>query len=314
MPIPTFAECDDRGFAVIGINHEDWIFGYCAIRIESISTYSGKTEPKSPEYPKTLGENLVEDLNRIVANYELQNKYGIAINSIKALRHDIDNFGDLVYNQAELLYKELSTKFDRTDRKVKISNNIVYLSELIISRTFLTMFVNSPLTKLLKEPVQPYKGFDTIIRAFMPYADHKDILFKFNDKNNVKSEISSYEKPLFNTIPFIIIDNAIKYSPRSHEIKFSGKENATEIWFEIESTGPMLLEHERSKIFSFEFRGDQAQKHTDDGSGIGLHTLKVIVEAMHHGKVDFKQDYGRKKSLNKIDYVPTTITVKFPIK
>jgi signal transduction histidine kinase len=75
----------------------------------------------------------------------------------------------------------------------------------------------------------------------------------------------------------------------------------------------MLLEHERSKIFSFEFRGDLAQKHTDDGSGIGLNTLKQLVDTIHNGSVGFKQDYGKRKTISGIDYVPTFVKVVFPI-
>jgi signal transduction histidine kinase len=311
--IQEFKAIDDGGLAVVGIQTNDYIIGYFSLRIIGLHAFHGKSEPKLHEYPAELANGLLNILKNSINLQSRTKKLETAINSIKSLRHDLDNFGDLLYNQAESLYRELSKKYERSDHKIKLNNDIIYLSDLIISRTFLAAFSNFPQTTLVKESIQPYKSFDTIIRAFQPYAEHKSIIFKYDEKNNVKSTINSYQKPLFQTIPFIIIDNAIKYSPRNHNINIRGMEFENSIAIEIESFGPMLLEHERSKIFSFEFRGDLAQKHTDDGSGIGLNTLKQLVDTIHNGSVGFKQDYGKRKTISGIDYVPTFVKVVFPI-
>lgn len=76
------------------------------------------------------------------------------------------------------------------------------------------------------------------------------------------------------------IDNAVKYAPAGTAIVLAYEETNGELEFSVESLGPPVREHERSKIFDLFVRGEEAARRFSDGTGFGLASARVVADAL----------------------------------
>lgn len=84
-----------------------------------------------------------------------------------------------------------------------------------------------------------------------------------------------------------LLDNAIKYSNLHGKIFIALKENDGMVQFSIKDTGIVISENGKTKIFEKFYRDEEAMKKEMVGSGIGLYTIKKIVER-HGGEIWFE--------------------------
>jgi signal transduction histidine kinase len=86
-----------------------------------------------------------------------------------------------------------------------------------------------------------------------------------------------------------LIENAIKYSKEGDKvfISINKKDDGIEISFKDAGIG--IPENEKNKIFEKFFRASNAKEKDPVGSGLGLYTVKSIVEK-HKGAIRFESD------------------------
>jgi len=125
---------------------------------------------------------------------------------------------------------------------------------------------------LMSEPVKKIK----------PKADKKQITIKLNPiKGKINVDAQKIEE-LF----LIILDNAIKYSPKSSQIKFIVTKTKRNIIFKIIDQGIGISQKDLPHIFDRFYRADNARtKNSISGYGLGLSIAKKIVES-HSGKLE----------------------------
>ena len=79
-------------------------------------------------------------------------------------------------------------------------------------------------------------------------------------------------------LPYIFLDNAIKYSTNGETIHIDIKETREYQHVQIRSLGPVAYKQEVPKLFEQGFRSENATNLTQDGMGIGLYTAKRICD------------------------------------
>lgn len=78
-------------------------------------------------------------------------------------------------------------------------------------------------------------------------------------------------------LPYILFQNAIKYSPESSTIRCHFEENEDTLTVTVLNDGPILDKDEVERVTEKQWRGKNAQEKFD-GSGKGLYLAKLICE------------------------------------
>lgn len=90
----------------------------------------------------------------------------------------------------------------------------------------------------------------------------------------------------------ILLDNAIKYSPKNSQIHILAKEGQKQTTIRVIDEGIGIEEKDISHIFERFYRADKARSHLrEKGYGLGLSIAKKIIEE-HEGKILVKSESG----------------------
>ena len=126
----------------------------------------------------------------------------------------------------------------------------------------------------------------------------EETLFEFSGESHKKGiEIiflkPDTEIPLLNCDSSMIrvvlqnlIENAIKYSPAGTKIFISLNKKENNLEMSVRDMGIGIQEGDQPHIFEKFFRAENAKTKDGIGSGLGLFTIKKIIE-YHHGKIWF---------------------------
>jgi signal transduction histidine kinase len=88
-----------------------------------------------------------------------------------------------------------------------------------------------------------------------------------------------------------LIVNAIKYTPEGGRVLVSLQQNHSRAVVNVEDTGYGIPPEQQEKLFQPFFRADMNETKHIDGTGLGLHLVKNIIER-HFGKIHFKSIHG----------------------
>jgi signal transduction histidine kinase len=114
-----------------------------------------------------------------------------------------------------------------------------------------------------------------------------DIRFHGNTSAVVDADSEALGRAIWN-----LLDNAVKYSPDTHNVEIVVECRGGQVRIEIRDHGIGIPASERSAIFSKFKRGEQARKRGIKGTGIGLAIVDEIVKA-HHGSVESDSEPDR---------------------
>jgi light-regulated signal transduction histidine kinase (bacteriophytochrome) len=115
--------------------------------------------------------------------------------------------------------------------------------------------------------------------------------------------------PIFDFVPHVLLENAIKYSPSSQTIDVFFEEYLSSFEIKVESLGPSLKNEEINRIFEKRFRGDNAELIDTSGGGYGLYFAKLICE-LHNVELSVKVDESNIR-LNNIPYSNFSFVISY---
>ena len=139
------------------------------------------------------------------------------------------------------------------------------------------------------EEVYLEKITQNIISLLAQQAKEKEMFIHFEKTGTIpkmKLNTTALKLSLSN-----LIENAIKYSPKSSDINVSlqSQEEVAAI-IQVKDSGPGIPEKDMGKIFNKFYRGEHVKNNTK-GTGIGLYVAKTLIEAMG-GVIGVKTEDG----------------------
>lgn len=222
-------------------------------------------------------QRMVNEQNRFItdASHELRTPLTAAKTSIEVGLRD----------------KHLSTK----DAKDLLLGTLEDLSSIqLLAEDLLTLAQFQTNTKQLFEPVAISEVIQKATSKVNPMAKQKYISIDFAPNSY---QVNGNKENLLELF-IILLDNAIKYSPKKSTITVTVKKPDHHILATIEDQGIGIDEKDLPHIFDRFYRSDKSRVKTTPGYGLGLSIAKKIVET-HNGSISVQttKDVGTKFSI-----------------
>lgn len=133
-------------------------------------------------------------------------------------------------------------------------------------------------------------NFHELLKEAMKEIDHEAKEKNLNLDISFPDELPvlALDKERVSRILAILLKNAVAYSNPGHEVNVVGmieiKNNAKYFVCSVRDQGIGLTPDDERGIFTRFYRGEEAKKHSPNGSGLGLFVAKYLVN-LHHGEI-----------------------------
>ncbi|MCB5189930.1 sensor histidine kinase [Methylobacillus arboreus] len=122
-------------------------------------------------------------------------------------------------------------------------------------------------------PLDISHAIEAMAAEWLARAYDKGIDLGFNlESAQVSGSLWQIQEMLAN-----LVDNALRYTPVDGNITIRCMQHGSEVWIEVEDSGPGIAPDQRENVFNRFFRLDENQ----EGCGLGLAIVREIVR--HHG-------------------------------
>jgi len=268
---------------------------FTGIRIKGIYNKQKSKRIASHEYlfNPVIDENSCKSIAHDIA-VSLQEKRSLEskLEAIRDLLHEtrsltaqtknnIDQIWDANSNEEDISRDDLLTALKNAHvSSYMISNRFSYFDSVINP----TLAIGDPYSAVV------FRKFDKMRKLLRGYQ-RKNVWISISSPNQSNYRYNIY--PTFETLLFIILENAIKYSPNNRAVDVSFDENAHLLHVTIRSVGPYCDENEIMHLCEKGFRGENAKLTKNIGQGFGLNFAKEICEA-HGISLAFSCEYSHK--------------------
>lgn len=194
--------------------------------------------------------------------------------------HEIRGINSGIYHAAA----ELKSQLTWSDKHpLALAGNIEAFSQILSARIdFMNFLFNDGWADFNYAKMAVFRKFDRMCRCFKPKAGKQNIEIDIYGQS-IRNVFGP--KNMMDLVSYLLLDNAVKYSPKGGSIGVSVEDDGNHIVAAINSVGPVILEEEAERIFSEHYRGLAAQQSGVAGSGIGLYAVKQVVEVGLGGSV-----------------------------
>lgn len=233
--------------------------------------------------PPTISSR--QDFERLVLEGLEINRKATEMLSIQSLSyiHDYRRINATLYALALRLLRVLTEKPEDVQMMKQLSADIVSLSQLHKTTTDWAEFCAEPTAMISKISGVPIGNrVERIANCWRLIAEKKHVSISVDNK----SRLVIPGPPVFDLIPYSLLDNAVKYSPTHEKIDVSIQDQVDGVAISISSIGPMIEESERKRIFEIKERGKHALLSGIVGSGIGLSIIGDILSNFFAGRIE----------------------------
>lgn len=142
---------------------------------------------------------------------------------------------------------------------------------------------------LKKQPVSVVELTRGLTKKFKPYIAASNVRVVLDIQGKVQNVLAD---PLWlEQVVENLLDNAIRYTRGGGEIRIIIVQKGSKVNFEIKDQGVGIPKEEQGYIFEKFFRSGNVLRQETNGSGLGLHIVKRVVE-LFKGKIWFKSKEG----------------------
>ncbi len=182
------------------------------------------------------------------------------------------DFGEITHEQAGFMKKA----YDTTERMIKLVNDMLNINHAQDGVTMAYHFNEADIVELLDETIFDFHG-----ESFK-----KNVEIIFLKPSPLPAKISiDYDK--IRVVAQNLVENALKYSRAGGSVIVSVIDAGEELRVSVKDQGIGIPPAEQAKIFEKFYRATNAKQTAELGSGLGLYTNKMIIEA-HGGKLWFE--------------------------
>lgn len=215
-------------------------------------------------------EKIKTDMIRIAA-HDLRNPVGVIVGYTELLEHDLEEI------MSKKRAKYLSAIQNAAARMEKITTDILSLER--IEKIQLQQGDRVNLSDLLTEVFKDHEG----------QANAKNQRYMINLP--LKSMIVHGDDAQLREAMSNLINNAIKYTPERGNITVTLARSNNMAAFTVKDTGYGIPKDQQASLFQPFYRAHSRETADIEGTGLGLHLVKNIVERLE-GKMIFESVYG----------------------
>lgn len=259
---------------------------------------------KFPSYPLRFSKDKIEAYARglLGVSTEIRSQRD---EELLNLAHDLRAAGTEIYHSA-LNAKKLAEQI--SDANLHDFLEVIVNAQQMMSLRLDIIDYESGLSSTRpRELIGPRSKIDKVIRSFSGKMRSRNITWR------VQGNCTDFliGPPIFEIVPFVIIENALKYAPYGRTIVVRFEEGVTNVIIRFESMGPLISDKEKLLIFNKKYRGEAVQGGRTKGSGIGLFAAKTITET-HFGGQIFVNQTGDEVWMDGTAYRMTRFTLILP--
>lgn len=227
-------------------------------------------------------EALTETCNDMLSRLELA--VGQITRFTADASHELRSPITYIYTQSEYALKNLPLDEESAECFSEILRECEEATDLLTDMLMLArcdsghsgmVFIRTDLTSVLND----------VYRKAIPLAEGKRHRITFESSRNESAWIMG-DAPSLRRLFWIMLDNAIKYTPAGGQINVRLRMIGNEAKVDIEDNGIGIPQESLSCIFDRFYRVDKARTSTE-GSGLGLSIAKWISD-MHRGDLSVK--------------------------
>nr|WP_058300994.1 HAMP domain-containing sensor histidine kinase [Gorillibacterium timonense] len=204
------------------------------------------------------------------ASHELKTPLAIISTNADVL---LANENEPIRQQAKWLHYIKS----ETERMSRLTNDLLYLTELDDSRT-----------AMIFSPFDLSESVESIILTMEAVIFEKHLSLTYDIEPNLMVNGSNEQ---IKQVILILLDNAIKYTNPNGTVTVSLKKQSHGVLLSVSNTGEGIAPEHLARIFDRFYRTDASRTRKQGGYGLGLAIAKSIVE-QHKGRIYAKSVVG----------------------
>lgn len=206
------------------------------------------------------------------ASHELRTPLSVILSSIDAIEMTIDIEKD------DFVRKLLFNMKDEVKRMTHLVSDLLTLAR-------------SDSGKIeVKNDIFDFKPLaEKAIESVQPLAVSKQINLQFDAPETV---IGQGDRERLTQLIYILLDNAIKYTPNAGEVGLSLLVKQNELCIKVYDTGIGIKPEEQQLIFERFYRSDKSRSRQMGSYGLGLSIAKWIVD-IHNGSIQVESELGK---------------------
>ncbi|MGU0627377.1 sensor histidine kinase [Pseudomonas aeruginosa] len=222
---------------------------------------------------------------------------------LESTLHEAREFSALINDRAHAL----STDDTLPTKSKEHAETLFHASGMLSARlNYADIEINPGITELqVRYDAGIYKKFHKAVYLLRPHATRNTSQFKLSGESRMEIPIIS----VFDMLPFVVLQNAVKYTPPGYNINVEFDEVAnSNLHIKVSSYGPVVEEQELPNIFDREFRGKHS-RHIE-GQGLGLHLAKKVCD-LHNATIQASVGDTLKHTINSREYQKFIIDIRF---
>ena len=160
----------------------------------------------------------------------------------------------------------------------------------LVSNLLTLARADSGITELQPAPFDLAQAAATVIRTLQPVVQEKGLRMTMNAPERL---MINADRERIQQLLFILLDNAVKYTPSGGEIFLTLAQDYLHapIQITVADNGIGIAKDDQAKIFERFYRSDKARSRELGGTGLGL-SIAAWIAASHGGSIAIKSELG----------------------